>query len=238
MILIIIPARSGSKGIKNKNLRLLNQKTLLNLTIDFCNNLRFEKFIIVSTDSKKYMNQAMKSNCKSWPLRSKILSDDNALALEVWRYEWLRFEEYCGKKINKSIYLEPTSPFRKPEDIYQCINHLNEKKIECCFTASEVPREYSPYKMFSKDEYSNIKEIIPNSINEKNSNRNLLPKIYQRNGLCYAASRERIIMQKKIIDIKKTKIIVTTRKIVNIDSLEQLQEARKLARTVNNCFNQ
>ena len=50
--------------------------------------------------------------------------------------------------------------------------------------------------MFSKDGDSNIIETIPNSINEKNFNRNLVPKIYQRNGLCYAASRERIVMQK------------------------------------------
>jgi len=233
MILIVIPARSGSKGIKNKNLRFLNNKTLLNLTIDFSNNLEFEKFIIVSTDSKKYMNQAMKSGCKSWPLRSKEFSDDNALALDVWRYEWLRFEKYYGKKINQSIYLEPTSPFRSPEDIYQCIKTLKNKKIDCCFTVSEVPREFSPYKMFGKDKDANIKEIIPNSLNEKNSNRNILPKIYQRNGLCYAASRKRIIIQKKIVDLKKTTLIETTRKIINIDTLEQLKEARKLAKNEN-----
>ena len=65
------------------------------------------------------------------------------LSFEVWRYEWLRFEKYFEK--NAKIYLfRTTSPFRQPEDIYQCINNLNVKNIECCFTASEVPREYSP----------------------------------------------------------------------------------------------
>ena len=122
MILIVIPARSGSKGIKNKNLRRINNKCLLNITIDFCNNLEFDKFILVSTDSSKYMHQALKSNCNRWPLRSKEFSDDKSLAVDVWRYEWLRFEEYLGKKIKKSIYLEPTSPFRNNDDIYGCIN--------------------------------------------------------------------------------------------------------------------
>ena len=60
------------------------------------------------------MNHALKSNCEFWPLRAKEYSNDTALAVDVWRYEWFRFENHIGKEIKKSIYLEPTSPFRKP----------------------------------------------------------------------------------------------------------------------------
>lgn len=227
MILIVIPARSGSKGIKNKNLRKLNNKSLLNNTIDFCHSLSFDKFILVSTDSKSYMNHALKSKCELWPLRAKKYSDDKSLALDVWRYEWLRFENYLGKEIKTSIYLEPTSPFRKPDDVYECLENLKDNQ-DCCFTCSEVPQEYSPYKMIKIGHDFKCTPLIPNSINEKNTNRQSLPKVYQKNGLCYAASRERVVIQRKIIYKEKTKSLITKRKVVNIDTIEQLKLARKM----------
>ena len=54
-VLIIIPARGGSKGIKLKNLRKINKKTLLQITIDFAKSLKFVDLITVSSDHPKIL---------------------------------------------------------------------------------------------------------------------------------------------------------------------------------------
>ena len=61
--------------------------------------------------------------------------------------------------------------------------------------------------MFKKDKNSNLKPLIPNTLKEENTNRHQLPKIYYKNGLCYAASRERIVAQKKLLIIKKQHLL-------------------------------
>ena len=59
-ILALIPARGGSKGIKNKNLRRINGKPLIYYTINFINKLRFVDLKIVSSDKNEILNYAQK----------------------------------------------------------------------------------------------------------------------------------------------------------------------------------
>ena len=54
----IIPARSGSKGIKNKNILMFKGKTLIKHSFDFAKKLKFIKKIIVSTDNKSYLKKS------------------------------------------------------------------------------------------------------------------------------------------------------------------------------------
>ena len=71
-IIAIIPARSGSKSIKNKNLKKINGKSLLTLAIEICKKIKKINKIFVSTDSRKIANEAIKNNIEVPFLRSKI----------------------------------------------------------------------------------------------------------------------------------------------------------------------
>ena len=62
-IIILIPARGGSKGIKLKNLRKINKISLLERTINFAKKLNIADKIIVSTDHKKIKKISLKKNC-------------------------------------------------------------------------------------------------------------------------------------------------------------------------------
>ena len=84
--LCIIPARSGSKTIKNKNIYKFKNKELIYYSIKFANSLRFLNKIIFSSDSNKYLKIAQKYGSKNNNLRPKILSKDTSLTISLVRY--------------------------------------------------------------------------------------------------------------------------------------------------------
>ena len=79
----IIPARSGSKGIIDKNLKLLYGKTLLEWSIEACKKSNFIDQIIVSTDSKKYADLAIKCGADVPFLRPAEISKDNSRIMSL-----------------------------------------------------------------------------------------------------------------------------------------------------------
>ena len=82
-ILAIVPARSGSKGIKDKNIKKVNGKHLLGYTGEFIKNLNFIDLSIISTDSLKYQKIAKKYHLYSFFLRSKKLSKSTVSDIDV-----------------------------------------------------------------------------------------------------------------------------------------------------------
>ena len=83
-IIAIIPARSGSKGLKNKNIKKLNGIPLLAYSIIIALKVKGIKKVIFSSDSKKYINVAKKYGCKFFHHRSKKISHDNASEFSVF----------------------------------------------------------------------------------------------------------------------------------------------------------
>ena len=87
-ILAIIPSRSGSKGIKNKNLqKIIGSKSLIEHTYDIAKKSKIFDEIIVSTDSNVYKNYLQKKKIPIEYLRPKKLSKDYVSDLEVIKYE-------------------------------------------------------------------------------------------------------------------------------------------------------
>ncbi|MBT0881307.1 MULTISPECIES: acylneuraminate cytidylyltransferase family protein [unclassified Campylobacter] len=120
-VLAIIPARSGSKGVKDKNIRLVNQIPLMAYTISAAIKSEIFDEIMVSTDSIEYASIAKKYGASVPFLRSEKTSGDTAKTLDCI-LEVL--DEY--KKIDKTfdilIILQPTSPLRDAEDIKGAFN--------------------------------------------------------------------------------------------------------------------
>ena len=120
MIISIIPARSGSKRIKDKNIRMINGKPLLAYSIEQSLACKLIDKTIVSTDSMKYANIAYKFNATAVIKRPKELAQDESTDLEVMRHVL-----NCMKdKPDIIVHLRPTYPYRKIEDIEYCIKIL------------------------------------------------------------------------------------------------------------------
>jgi CMP-N-acetylneuraminic acid synthetase len=122
-----IPARSGSKGLKNKNIKKLCGLPLISYSIRTALRCKKIKKTVFSSDSLKYLKLAKNYGCKDFHLRSKIISSDKSSELSV-------FQDFLKKRIKENlpiplylVHLRPTTPIRKLQTLYKSINYF--KKI-------------------------------------------------------------------------------------------------------------
>ena len=141
--LAIVPARGGSKGIKNKNFLKINQKYLTTIAIDIGLSIKYFDFVIFSSDSLKILN-THKNHKKLLKLqRSKHLAKDKTPMIDVLKNTINQFERLKGKKVNSITILDPTSPLRKVSDVKNAIQIFERFKPSCLISAHES--SYNPY---------------------------------------------------------------------------------------------
>ena len=121
-ILALIPARGGSKGIKNKNIKLFNGKPLIEWTIRSALNSKLIDKIVVSSDSNKILNISKKLGVDVI-LRPKNISGDKASTESVIKH----CIKYYKNFYQTVVLLSPTSPLRKKNDIDKAIKFFYEK---------------------------------------------------------------------------------------------------------------
>lgn len=180
--LAIIPARCGSKGLKDKNIKLLNGKPLIAYTIEAA--IKSEKFshIMVSTDSYDYAKIAIEYGAEVPFYRSENTSSDSASSWDVVK-EVLEEYKKSGIEFDTFTLLQPTSPLRDFSDIKNAFNIFNEKSAIAVVSVCEM--EHSPL-------WSNI---LPadDSMNgflkdTSNRQRQRLDKFYRINGAIYLST--------------------------------------------------
>ena len=223
-ILCIIPARSGSKAIKNKNLKKLKKnKSLIELAFDIAKKSALFDKIIVSTDSK-YYQKILKKKIPIDFLRPKILSSDKVNDLDVMKFELKRYQKFYQKKFDAVCLLQPTSPFRRVSDLKSCYKLFKKNKLDAVWTVSKINNKYHPIKILKL----NKKYLIYHDKNgSKFVNRQSLSKIFIRNGIAYLFSAKTILIYKNILP-KKSGYLIINRKIVNIDTPQDLLMAKEL----------
>ena len=128
-VLCTICARGGSKGLKNKALKKIMNKPLINYTIQQAINSKVFKEVVVSTDSKKIQKTSIKAGAKTWFLRPKKLSNDYCSKLLAIRHAFIESEKYFGKKFKYCIDLDITSLLRTSQDI-KTLNFSKNKNLQ------------------------------------------------------------------------------------------------------------
>jgi len=121
--LAIIPARSGSKGIPDKNIKEINNKPLMAYTIETCQRAKVFDEIIVSTDSMHYAKIARAYGASIPFIRPEHLASDSASTLDVILHV-LHELNALGRTYDYFMLLQPTSPLRTEENIIQSIDVL------------------------------------------------------------------------------------------------------------------
>ncbi len=138
IIYAIIPARAGSKGIKNKNIKLLNEKPLISYSIEFAKALKVDK-IICSTNSIEYANIAKKLGAEVPFLRSEFASGDTAMEQDILKDLYEKFKEYNIPQPDYLVWLRPTFIFRDIISVKKCIEVLdNNANITSARTVCET----------------------------------------------------------------------------------------------------
>lgn len=163
----VIPARKGSKGLKNKNLLKIDNKTLIERTIEFAIESKLFSRIILTTDYKNINNKGIE-----YRKRPKELTKENTTMIEVVK----DVIDNCNiSKEDNIILLQPTSPFRNKKDLKRIIEQL--RFFESSITVKEV--EINTELIFS---LKNKNELKTRNIDNKKTNRQFNEIKYIPNG--------------------------------------------------------
>lgn len=176
----IIPARSGSKGLPDKNIKSLCGLPLMAYSIKAA--IESEKFsnVMVSTDSERYAEIAKEYGAEIPFLRSREMSSDTAGSWDVVR-EVLDKYALMGKKFDTVCLLQPTSPLRQSTDIVDAYRLFDEKEADNIIGVCQA--EHSPLWMNTIPENLSLESFIREDIRGKN--RQNLDTFYRINGAMY-----------------------------------------------------
>tara|TARA_B100000401_G_scaffold264648_2_gene180118 strand:+ start:815 stop:1519 length:705 start_codon:yes stop_codon:yes gene_type:complete len=180
-VLALIPARKGSKGIPNKNLKKINGKSLVCYTIEAAKKSKYIDEIYLSSNDSKIINLAIKSGIEILR-RPEKYSSDKSLAEDVVKHF------ISSPKINKIlknidpyiIYLQPTSPLRKSNHIDSALEEMTENNLVSAISVVEM--DQSPFKSFVIQ--NNLLKRVFNK-NFTNERRQDLPSTFYPNGAIY-----------------------------------------------------
>ena len=213
----IIPARNGSKGLKNKNIAKVNNKHLIYYTINAAIKSKMFEKILFLTDSKKYAKIAKGYGAEIPFIRSKSnaldKSTDNDLYLNMFKI----FKKKGIEAPNYFAHLSPTVPYRPDKVISKGINFFFQNKKNKLQTMRSVniypPNAYKNARVINKKICSIIKKDF--DANKLNYPRQFYEKTYKPNGLID-------IISKKNLEINKTThgcntLAFITDQIYNID---------------------
>ncbi len=231
-ILAVIPARSGSKGIPEKNIKLLGKFPLIAYSIKTALKSKLLDKIIVSTDSEKIAKIALQYGAEVPFLRPKELAMDTTPTLPVLEHA-LHFFLQKNETYDAICLLQPTSPFRTVDFLNQAINKFIELKPDSLVSVREVPHEFNPHWIFEPDKNNFLKistgdeKIIPR--------RQDLPKAYYRDGSIYIINTNTILKKNNLLG-NRIAYIETPENIpyVNLDTPEDWKIAEKIIKNVWN----
>jgi CMP-N,N'-diacetyllegionaminic acid synthase len=165
-IVAIIPARAGSKTLKNKNIELLSGHPLIAYSIAAAKLSKQIDRIIVSTDSEYYAEIALKYGAEVPFIRPKELASDESLDRDflIHAMQWFNKNEICLPEY--WVHLRPTTPLRSPQVIDDAISLIKSKYNSSSLRSGHKAPE-SPLKWFSMDQYGYFKGLINSEVEKK-----------------------------------------------------------------------
>lgn len=178
-ILVIIPARGGSKGIPHKNIKPLNGKPLIYYTIDVARSLVRDEDICVSTDDPEIIKTVEDYKLKVPFVRPAELATDTAGTYEVLLHA-LDFYEKQGKRYDVVLLLQNTSPFRKSEQVKEALTFYN-PDIDMVVSVKECAA--NPYYCVFEEDKNGFLHVCKGDGNI--FRRQDAPKVYEYNGAIY-----------------------------------------------------
>lgn len=224
-VLVVVPARGGSKGVKLKNLRPLGGVSLVAIAGHVVQKLPFVDHAIVSTDHVEIAQVAASAGLDAPFLRPEALSGDRIADWDVLVHALQEAEKSDGVQYDVVVMLQPTSPSRRPEHVEATVRRLIEGDLDSVWTVSETDSKGHPLKQLVIRPDGSFDYYDPAGANI--IARQQLTPVYHRNGIAYAMTRECLLAQRTIKG-KRTGAVVIEERVINIDTEFDLQFAEWL----------
>jgi N-acylneuraminate cytidylyltransferase len=175
-VLGIIPARSGSKAVRNKNIRPLDGKPLLAWSALRGNQCEYIDKLIINSDSERYIKIAKAWGCEAPFVRPDNLATDSASSADVLLHTLKKMTNY-----EILVILQPTSPFRTTQDITDVLQKFKNQSVPACVSVKRVGEH--PSLMLQR---KNNGRLLPLTQEEdRPKRRQELEELYIPNGAVY-----------------------------------------------------
>lgn len=213
-VLAIIPARGGSKGVPRKNIKMLAGKPLIAYTIEVAKEIPGISDLVVSTEDEEIAEISQKLGAEVPFLRPAQLAEDLTPTYPVIMHALKEMERLRSMHYDAVLLLQPTCPLRTSMHIEDALEILFSQKCDSVVSIVEVGNAH-PFRM---------KRLIGNRLVnfveqgfEDMRPRQVLPKVYLRNGAIYLSRRNSLITHEALVGEHCIGMIMNEEVSINID---------------------
>lgn len=212
-ILVVIPARGGSKGIPHKNIKPLAGKPLIYYTIDVARQIVSDDDICVTTDDAEIVACVENYGLKVPFMRPSELATDIASTYDVLLHA-LNYYEQQGKHYDAMLLLQNTSPFRTSDQVKEAIK-LYCKEIDMVVSVKECSA--NPYYCVFEENSEGFLNISKGKGDI--TRRQDAPKVYEYNGAIYVINPESLKKMPMGKFTRKVKYVMDDLHSVDLDTM-------------------
>jgi CMP-N,N'-diacetyllegionaminic acid synthase len=206
-IIGIIPARGGSKGIPQKNIKLMNGKPLIAYTIESALESGVLDRLIVSTDSQEIAKISSRYNKVEVKIRPAEISTDDATTESALIHVCEELSISDNIEVMSVLTLEPTSPFRTKETIQKCVKLLSDPNVDSVVGVTEVT------SVLGRIVGSEFKHIFPNQPRRRQDREGL----YQESSTIYGTLYDVLKRKKSVLGDKVFPLVISSEEAVDIN---------------------
>jgi CMP-N,N'-diacetyllegionaminic acid synthase len=214
--LAVIPARGGSKGVTRKNIRLVGGKPLIAYTIEAALAVRDRLHrLIISTDDEEIARIAVSYGAEAPFIRPTELGGDKVPMVPVLKHAVRTIEEIDGVNLDWVLLLQPTCPFRAPQDILAALNMAGKGGCDSVISVVRVLAHHPA--LMKKIENDRLLPFVIDEV-EGTRRQDYAPPAYMRNGCIYLTRRDNLMENDSIWGKVIRPYIMPEERSVNVDS--------------------
>lgn len=232
-VLVVVPARGGSKGIPLKNLREIAGTSLIKHVGQLVRELSWIDRAVVSTDHENIARAAENAGLAAPFQRPDELSGDRIGDIPVLQHALCATEKIDGCKYDVIVMLQPTSPLRRAEHVVATVKKLVAENFDAVWTVSPTDLKYHPLKQLVLNDQGELGLWDPrgNDIVARQQ----LGAVYHRNGAAYALTRSCLLEQSSLLGARSSAVVIDEPMLsIDTESDLALAESLLLAKTRQN----
>lgn len=227
-VLGLIPARGGSKGIPNKNIRRLNGRPLLSYTADAALASKLLNRVVLSTEDEEIAAVGRDCGLDVLFLRPVELAQDTSPTLPVIQHA-VNYLSEMGENYDVVCLLQPVTPLRSSQVIDGCISLMSGSGADTVITISKVPTQFNPRFVY----FLNDEGVLEYSMGgqTKPIRRQDVPDAYVREGSVYLVTLDTIKQKNSLFGDKVLGYEINPEDSVNIDDQDDWDRAETMLRS-------
>ena len=231
MIVAGIFARGGSKGVPNKNLRIVAGKSLMQRAVEDASSIKGVTDVYCSTDSTQIADEALKHGALVPWLRPSELAQDNSREWDSWSHliKWLNSEEIYPTYL---VTVPTVSPLRSLEDLDSCVDLALSSKADVVMAVSEANR--NPWFNIVTINQETQQVRLVNEPKTKIYNRQAAPVVYDVSTVTFIIKCEFLLKSSSIYDGETRALVLPRSHCLDIDTEDDIEYADYLLKKREN----